>query len=123
VPADPTHLNLAVVRGQLSSDPVQRELPSGAELWSYEISVRHPDQPTATVPVVLIGGRAPARLAAGDEVVAIGRVRRRFFRAGGVTASRTEVVADQVLAARRRVAVDAALSRVIRCVQDQIGPP
>jgi single-strand DNA-binding protein len=104
-----TDLNLAVVRGHLSSDPVERTLPSGDTLWSYEISVRRRDHPTDTVPVVLAGGRAPSRLAAGAEVVAIGRVRRRFFRAGGTTASRTEIVADQVISARRKAAVAAAL--------------
>ena len=30
----------------------------------------------------------------------VGRVRRRFFRAGGVTQSRTEVVADEVVPTR-----------------------
>ena len=39
--------------------------------------------------------------AAGAEVVVVGSVRRRFFRAGGATQSRTEVVAEQVVAARR----------------------
>jgi hypothetical protein len=45
-----------------------------------------------------------------------GRVRRRFYRAGGATRSRTEVVADAVVAAadgrRVRRAVDAALRSV-----------
>jgi single-strand DNA-binding protein len=34
-------------------------------------------------------------------VVVVGSVRRRFFRVGGATQSRTEVVADRVVAARR----------------------
>ena len=32
----------------------------------------------------------------GDEIVVVGRVRRRFFRAGGATASRVELEADVV---------------------------
>ena len=42
----------------------------------------------------------------GDEIVVVGRVRRRFFRAGGATASRVELEADVVARAgdRRRVA-------------------
>jgi single-strand DNA-binding protein len=114
---DPTHLNLAIVRGCLSSDPVSRELPSGDTLWSYEISVRRPEQPTDTVPVVLVGGRPPARLAAGDHVVAIGRVRRRFFRVGGATASRTEVVADHLVATRSRARAEAAVAKALRQVE------
>jgi single-strand DNA-binding protein len=108
---DRPDLNLAVVRGHLSSDPVQRTLPSGDLLWSYEISVRRPDHPTDTVPVVHFTARPPTGLAAGSAVVVVGRVRRRFFRTGGVTASRTEVVADQVLPARRAAAIAAALGR------------
>jgi single-strand DNA-binding protein len=34
---------------------------------------------------------------ADQDVVVVGRVRRRFFRSGGVTQSRTEVVAEVVL--------------------------
>jgi len=67
------------------------------------------------VPVVWF--EAPARAAelAVDEQV-VGRVRRRFFRAGGGTQSRTEVVADVVVAARQarraRSALEAAQSRL-----------
>jgi hypothetical protein len=45
-------------------------------------------------------------------VVVAGRVRRRYFRAGGVTGSRTEVVADGVVVAGSKAAarlVDRAL--------------
>jgi hypothetical protein len=33
----------------------------------------------------------------------VGRVRRRFYRAGGATASRTELVAERVAPVRQRV--------------------
>ena len=49
---------------------------------------------------------------AGDEVVVVGRARRRFFRAGGATASRTEVVAAQVCPVRAPARVRAALAPV-----------
>ena len=35
------------------------------------------------------------------EVVVVGRVRRRFFRSGGATQSRTEVVAERVARPRQ----------------------
>jgi single-strand DNA-binding protein len=41
----------------------------------------------------------------------VGRVRRRFFRAGGTTQSRTEVVADTVVPATQAKRVEAALRR------------
>lgn len=100
--------NLAVVRGALSSPPTRRELPSGDVVHGYEVTVREPGRPAASVPVVVIGRRAPARLTAGDEVVVVGRIRRRYFRAGAVTASRTEVVADRIVPAARAARVDAA---------------
>jgi single-strand DNA-binding protein len=114
-----THLNLAVIRGRLSSDPVDRTLPSGDLLVAYEVSITRPDAATESVPVVLIGGRPPAGLVAGDEVVVVGRVRRRFFRAGGGTASRTEIVADQLVPARRRTAV----LRAIGAATDTLATP
>ena len=44
----------------------------------------------------------------GVDVVVIGTVRRRFFRVGGATQSRTEIVADVVIPARRRRRVETA---------------
>lgn len=105
-PPPPT--NQVLVVGTLSSDPVARELPSGDVVWSYEVTVRSDGQPAETVPVALTTSRPP-RLAADDPVVVLGRVRRRFFRAGGATASRTEVVAERVVRGTRSVAVRAAL--------------
>lgn len=110
-------MNVVVLHGSLSRPPEERTLPSGDRLVAYEVTVRAEGRPAESVPVVWLA--APARataLAAGEEVVVAGRVRRRFFRAGGATASRTEVVADAVVPARhrRRAArtVEAATSRL-----------
>lgn len=110
-------MNIVVLRGRLSSPPAVRTLPSGDRLVAYEVTTRPPTGPAESVPVAWID--APARaeeMAADTEVVVTGRVRRRFFRAGGATASRTEVVADQVLPASRRVrsgrALDDAAARI-----------
>ncbi len=92
-------IDLAVVTGTLSSDPTVLELASGSLLHRYEVTSRHVHG-TDTVPVVWFDpGRVPA-LAAGDRVVVVGRVRRRFYRAGGATRSATEVVATSVARAR-----------------------
>lgn len=87
--------NVAVVVGDLSSEPRIVQLPSGDVLVNYEVSTE-----TAagrlSVPVQADGsGRRPV-LHQGDRVVAVGVVRRRFYRAGGATMSRTEVVADAI---------------------------
>ncbi len=94
---DPTHRNLVVLVGQLSSAPVKRTLPSGDILTQYEVRVRGEGaDPATTAPVVQFGD-PPSRAAnQGDEVLVVGSVRRRFYRAGGSTQSRTEVVASKV---------------------------
>ena len=99
--------NLVVLRGHLSSEPRARELPSGSTLVQLEVTTRS-DAGAESVPVAWFD--QPFAGAAGDEVVVVGRVRRRFFRAGGVTQSRTEVVAPDSGSARRRRSVE----RVVR---------
>lgn len=111
-------LNIAVLRGRLSRNPALRTLPSGTALTSLEVTVAVADGPDQSVPVAWFDAPERAgRLEAGDEVVVVGRVRRRFFRAGGATASRTEVLAAQVLPAGRRRAV----ARALQAVADTLG--
>lgn len=97
-------MNVVILRGLLSRPPARRTLPSGDELVTYEVTVARSEGPDESVPVVWFGAPASAvDLDAGDAVVAVGRVRRRFYRAGGSTQSRTEVVADGVVPARHTV--------------------
>ena len=100
-------MNVCILQGRLTRPPEQRVVGSGRSLVTYELAVDRPEGGTETVPVVWDG--APARaldLDVDAEVVAAGRVRRRWFRSGGATQSRTEVVAVEVLSARstKRVA-------------------
>lgn len=111
-------LNLTVVRGVLSREPDLRVLPSGSTVVSYEVTVPRPDGPADGVPVVWPDPPdRRATLHAGDAVVVVGRVRRRFFRAAGSTQSRTEVVAERVIparpAGRARAAVERAIDRAL----------
>ena len=59
------------------------------------------------------------------EVVVVGRVRRRWFRSGGATQSRTEVLAVEVLPARstKRVAklVSTALTAADGAIRTDSG--
>jgi single-strand DNA-binding protein len=103
-------MNVVALRGHLARPAEERMLPSGDRLVSFEVTVDGPER-CETVPVVWFS--APARAADYDAdalVVVVGRVRRRFFRAGGVTASRTEVVAEVVLPASHGKRVAAVLS-------------
>jgi hypothetical protein len=56
-------------------------------------------------------------IAAGDEVVLTGRVRRRFFRTAGGTQSRTEVVADRVVPVRQAKRVRALLVKASTSIE------
>lgn len=110
----PADVDLAVVTGVLSSDPVSCELASGSMLHRYEVTSRHA-QGTDTVPVAWFDPSRPPLLHAGDAVVVTGRVRRRFYRAGGATRSSTEIVAVSVArrgsTTRARTALSEALAR------------
>ncbi len=95
-------INLAIVRGRLTRPAEQRVLPSGDRVMSLELSVSRPGERAESVPVSWADPPASAAdLDADEQVVVVGRVRRRFFRAGGTTQSRTEVVADSVVRARQ----------------------
>lgn len=107
-------MNVVVIRGALLRTPEERVLPSGESVVGMEVRVRPRGAAAETVPVACPGATAGVRaLAAGAEVVVVGRVRRRFFRAGGSTQSRTEVVASAVLPARASRRVAAALDAVV----------
>ncbi len=86
-------MNIAVVCGTLSSPPRSRTLASGSELLCYEITTVLADGSRRSVPVVWLDPVRPPALVRGDEVAAVGVVRRRFFRVGGATQSRTEIEA------------------------------
>ena len=108
-------LDLAVLVGTLSSDPVEQTLPSGSVLLRYEVTVRD-RAPADTVPVAWVDPRRPPSLAVGDRVVVVGRVRRRFFRAGGATRSATEVLATSVSRPRSTAGALAALRDAVDVV-------
>jgi single-strand DNA-binding protein len=106
-------LDLAVLVGTLSSDPVVQDLPSGSRLVRYEVTIRD-RSPADSVPVSLLDPGRPSKLAQGDRVVVVGRVRRRFFRAGGATRSATEVVAASV---RRTRSTSAAANALLAALE------
>jgi hypothetical protein len=105
-------VNLAVVRGHLTSPPECRTLPSGRDLAMLQITTR-PAAAAISVPVAVWD--PPAWLVAldtGAEVIALGSIRRRFFRAGATTASRVELEATFVARAGDRRRVGVALRRI-----------
>jgi single-strand DNA-binding protein len=113
-------MNVVVVQGALSRAPEVRELPSGSVLVLLEVSTDHPSG-RATVPVAWLDPPADLDLEPGTEVVVTGHVRRRFFRAGGTTQSRTEVVADHVVKARARAKVRRAVEEAVAAMDVHQG--
>ena len=109
-------MNLVVVQGLVRENPVARSLSSGQQVISFELAVRSSDETLESVPIVLFD--AACQVAPDDEVVVIGRVRKRFFRAGGATQSRTEVVATRIVPARRRAQVTKALDQAIQILSE-----
>ena len=94
-------MNIVLLRGRLSSGPRTAELPSGDVLLRWEVTT-DVDGRKMTVPVAWFEPpRTAAVIGEGDEVVVLGRIRRRFFKVHGSTASVTEVVATAATLATR----------------------
>lgn len=102
-------MNVAVVAGHVLSKPSERRLDSGEYATAFDVVTEDQDG-RFTVPVNWVT-TVHSFVTEGDEVVVIGKVRRRFFQSSGHVQSRTEVLADSVLASRRKVAVRKALAR------------
>jgi len=102
--------NVVLLQGRVSSEPRIRELPSGSSIVNLEVTTVV-GEVSVSVPVVV---ESPTvQCGAGDDVVVVGHVRRRFFRAGGATQSRTEVLADKVVRASRTRAAHKLIEGVV----------
>jgi single-strand DNA-binding protein len=110
----PSGTNLTVLIGRLKAEPELRPLSSGSVITSLEVTVQRDGAPAETVPVAWLDAPTPAASwAPGDEVLVTGRTVRRFFRFGGSTQSRTEVVATTVIPTRRGAAARKALAAAL----------
>lgn len=101
--------------GRVTAPPQERELPSGAALVTFRLSVRRASTPLGRgsrqtsdwvdcVTAVARVRRAAATWSVGDEVEVAGVLRRRFVRsAGGGGGSRLEVEALRARRVRRAV--------------------
>jgi single-strand DNA-binding protein len=108
--------NVAVVQGSLSGPPRRRDLPSGSVLVELDVTTRGAGG-SRSVPVAWFDpGNEADGLQAGDEVLVVGHVRRRFFRSGALTQSRTEVVAQGVVPLSRRARVTRLLEAVATAI-------
>lgn len=110
-------MNVVMIRGTLSSDPRELALASGSLLLQWEVTTD--GEARCSVPVVWFDPPASVRgLGAGTEVVVSGLIRRRFYRVGATTSSKTEVVASRGARAGRRRAVSRIADAVIAAVDE-----
>lgn len=113
----PNHDNVVVLRGTIGNEPTHREIPSG-EVWQFDLRTdgdAESGAPSRSVPLAWLDPTDAELLALepGLAVVVVGSVQRRFFRAGGATQSRTEVVVERLVPVRRRATVSALVADVV----------
>lgn len=117
----PEHVNEVRLVGRLAAEPIARELPSGDRLVSFRLVVARTGPTGRRPPPGASVGRQPtvdtldcavwrqdvartlSRAGAGDILEVHGALRRRFWRAAGGPASRSEV---EVTRARRVAGAD-----------------
>jgi hypothetical protein len=119
----PSGTNVTVLVGTLGRAPEVRTLPSGDRVLALELTIRPAGAAAESVPIAWYDPPEPAVLwIAGEELLVVGRTRRRFFRAAGLTQSRTEVVATAIVPTRRTAAARKALVSVLD-VLDGVAVP
>jgi hypothetical protein len=104
--------SISFLVGTLSGPPTTRSVASG-DVSEVDLRTARWGDMASTVNVSVVGpAHYFSELTAGDEVVVLGTARRRFFRSGGMTVSRTEVEAHRVIKRSRRREVKRAISEV-----------
>lgn len=103
-------MNIVVLQGTLSAEPVERTLPSGVTIADWTVATQV-DGAKMKVPVQWTDpNKAIQKFDEGDKVVVVGSVRQRFYQAGGTLLSRTEVVGEQVTKPTQKVATSKLLA-------------
>jgi single-strand DNA-binding protein len=90
-------VNVVLLQGVVSSAVDRRELANGSTVWSFDVATKADGERAETVPVSWSDPPATVDLGVGMAVLVLGRVRRRFFRTGAGTQSRTEVVVHRTV--------------------------
>src|ERR1700716_4032641 len=116
-------MNVVTLQGRLARPAAERVLPSGDRLVNLEVTTDGPDGKAETVPVAWFSAPSSAAdLDADQEVVVVGRVRRRFFRGEGGPQSRTEMLGKIVLQPPKVKKLHAALPAAAARIEDSGDP-
>ena len=94
-------VNVVVLAGTVSAEPVERQLPSGDEVTELKLSVPEAGRRLLPLPVAAwhkTAGikRALRDIVKGDDVLVHGQLARRFYRNGGGARSVMEVIATGI---------------------------
>jgi len=93
-------VNVVVLAGTVSAEPVQRRMPSGDEVTEIRLSVPEAGRRLLPLPIAAwhatIGAKVLSGIAKGDPVLVTGQLVRRFYRSGAGARSLTEVVASGI---------------------------
>ena len=96
--------NMALVRGALVAQPTVRVIDRHQRATTFDLATVVNGR-RVVVPVVALNMDLPV-IKIGDEVTALGHVRRRFFRVGPRTQSVTELLAEHIVAGAKTVRLD-----------------
>lgn len=102
-------LNEVRLRGRVSAEPEEREMPSGDTLVAFRVVVARPPDPKRSTKVDALEcvawsartKRSVRSYRVGDVVEVDGELRRRFFRTAAGPASRVEVEVTSARVVRR----------------------
>ena len=96
--------NMALVRGALVAQPTVRVIDRHQRATTFDLATVVNGR-RVVVPVVALNMDLPV-IKVGDEVTALGHVRRRFFRVGPRTQSVTELLAEYIVPGAKAVRLD-----------------
>lgn len=112
-----TIANVVILHGTIANEPAPRQLPSGETVVQFDLrTVVDGTGRSTSVTVPLSWTEPPASgvsaATEGADVVVVGTVRRRFFRVGGQTQSRTEVVVSRLIPTKRKKSVTSLMAMI-----------
>jgi hypothetical protein len=103
--------NVAVVKGRLVALPTVRVIDRHQRATTFDLATLVNGK-RAVVPVVALNVDLPI-IKVGDEVTALGHVRRRFFRVGARTQSVTELVVERIVSGRKPQRLEALYAELV----------
>jgi hypothetical protein len=108
-----------LVRGRLVALPIVRVIDRHRRATTFDLAT-WVDGKRAVVPVVALDMDLPI-IKVGDEVTAVGHVRRRFFRVGARTQSVTEMVVEQIVAGNKAARLEKLYAEITSRVREMRG--